>query len=73
MDKKYMELIVAELVVKERQIMNTIDLLEADNTIPFIARYRKENTGYLDEDQLRDIQRHLEYYHKLNPQYLQNH
>ena len=38
-----------ELNIKEWQVKNTIDLIDAGNTIPFIARYRKEATGELDE------------------------
>ena len=40
-------------------------MLNDDNTIPFISRYRKEITGNLDEEQLRVIEKHLEYYNKL--------
>lgn len=38
-----------------QKVKNTVDLLRDDNTIPFIARYRKEATGNLDEVQIRDI------------------
>jgi len=47
--------IATQLKVNERQIAATIELLDADNTIPFIARYRKEVTGSLDEEQIRAI------------------
>jgi len=47
--------IARELKIDSKQVEATIDLLEADNTIPFIARYRKEITGSLDEEQIRDI------------------
>jgi len=47
--------IAQELNIPKRQIVATIELLEADNTIPFIARYRKEVTGSLDEVQIRQI------------------
>ena len=37
------------------QIRNTLNLLLADNTIPFVARYRKEQTGNLDEVQIANL------------------
>ncbi|HSQ27170.1 MAG TPA: Tex family protein [Anaerolineales bacterium] len=49
----YSRFIAAQLKVRPEQISTTIQLLDADNTIPFIARYRKEATGGLDEEQLR--------------------
>lgn len=48
--------IAQELSLKAAQVTAVIDLLDSGNTIPFIARYRKEATGSLDEEQLRDIQ-----------------
>ncbi len=51
----YSRTIAAQLKVKPEQVSATIQLLDADNTIPFIARYRKEATGGLDEEQLRQI------------------
>jgi len=50
-----------ELGLKADQIARTVQLLDEDNTIPFIARYRKEVTGGLDEEQLRAIQTRLNY------------
>ncbi|MFC1996187.1 Tex family protein [Chloroflexota bacterium] len=47
--------IAAQLKIKHGQVTATIELLDADNTIPFIARYRKEATGSLDEEQIRAI------------------
>lgn len=49
----YAQQISRELNVRAEQIAGVIELLDADNTIPFIARYRKEATGGLDEEQLR--------------------
>lgn len=49
------QLISAELNLKPSQVQATISLLDEGNTLPFIARYRKEKTGELDEKQLRDI------------------
>ena len=50
-----------ELNVKEKQIVTVLKLLEEGNTIPFIARYRKEMTGSLDEMQIRAISEKYEY------------
>jgi len=59
------ELIIKEisinLRVSEKQIISTLKLLEEGNTIPFIARYRKEVTGSLDEEQIRSISEVYEY------------
>ncbi|HPM01335.1 MAG TPA: Tex-like N-terminal domain-containing protein [Candidatus Cloacimonadota bacterium] len=44
-----------KLKIQSWQIQNTLSLFEEDKTIPFIARYRKEQTGQLNEIQLRDI------------------
>ncbi len=51
----YASNIAAQLNLRSAQVAATIDLLDAGNTLPFIARYRKEQTGTLDEDQLRQI------------------
>jgi uncharacterized protein len=50
-----------ELKLKTDRVKDIIALLDADNTIPFIARYRKEATGGLDENILRSFQERLEY------------
>ncbi|MBZ0275236.1 MAG: RNA-binding transcriptional accessory protein, partial [Anaerolineae bacterium] len=47
--------IAAQLRLQPRQVSAAIDLLDAGNTLPFIARYRKEMTGGLDEDQIRQL------------------
>lgn len=52
--------IARELSLPHKQVLATIELLEAGNTIPFIARYRKEVTGGLDEIALRAIEDALE-------------
>ncbi|MCQ2285789.1 MAG: RNA-binding transcriptional accessory protein [Bacteroidales bacterium] len=54
-EKNYAALIAKELGIKEEQVKNTIDLLDSGATIPFIARYRKEVTGSLDEVQIAQI------------------
>ncbi|MDD2635574.1 MAG: Tex family protein [Bacteroidales bacterium] len=61
MDKK-IELISAVTNISVRQIINTIELFDGGATIPFVARYRKEKTGGLDEEQLENIRKHNEYF-----------
>jgi uncharacterized protein len=51
--------IATELGLNSAQVVSTIQLLDDDNTVPFIARYRKEVTGSLDEEQLRQVQGRL--------------
>ena len=53
--------IAAELNIKQKQVTETEKLLEGGNTVPFIARYRKEATGSLDEEQIRTIEERLTY------------
>ncbi len=55
----YSNQIAQELDVRPGQVSATIDLLDAGNTLPFIARYRKEMTGGLDEDQIRRLSESL--------------
>jgi len=54
------QLIAQKLSIRAEQVTAVIELLDGGNTIPFIARYRKEATGGLDEDQLRRISSALE-------------
>ena len=56
----YSIIISQKLSAKPSQVAAAIGLLDDDNTIPFIARYRKEATGTLDEEQLRTISSELE-------------
>jgi protein Tex len=51
----YSDTIAKEIGVRPDQTAAAIELIDAGNTIPFIARYRKEATGVLDEEQLRQI------------------
>ncbi|WP_226530322.1 Tex family protein [Metabacillus niabensis] len=53
--ERIMNHISKELGINLKQVSNVISLLEEGNTVPFIARYRKEQTGALDEVQIRDI------------------
>jgi uncharacterized protein len=54
-----------EFNIKEWQVKNTIDLIDSGNTIPFIARYRKEATGELDDTTLRKFYERLTYIRNL--------
>ena len=53
--EKYAKRIAEELHLTEEQVKNTLELLEGGATIPFVARYRKEATGSLDEVQIGQI------------------
>ncbi len=55
MNETIIKEISEELKIKTKQVESTLKLLEDGNTIPFIARYRKEATGNLDEEQIRKI------------------
>ena len=55
MDENLISLTAQRLEVKDNQVKATLELLEEGATIPFIARYRKEVTGNLDEEQIRSI------------------
>ena len=57
--------IAAELHIKPKQSEAAIRLLDENNTVPFIARYRKEATGELDEEQLRNLEERLGYLRSL--------
>ena len=63
---KIAEVIAQELGVKEFQVQNTIKLIDDGNTIPFIARYRKEATGGLSDEILRNLNDRLTYLRNLN-------
>lgn len=62
------ETLANEFGVKIHQIENTVKLLDDGNTIPFIARYRKEATGSLDDQILRSISDRLDYLRSLEEQ-----
>ena len=53
--------IAEELSVAERQVAAAVELLDGGSTVPFIARYRKEATGQLDDAQLRNLEERLRY------------
>jgi len=58
---KIKSLLVSEFSIAEWQVDNTIALIDEGNTIPFIARYRKEKTGALSDEVLRDFYDRLTY------------
>jgi len=57
--------IADELKIREGQVVATIELLDGGATVPFIARYRKEATGALDDSQLRTLTERLTYLREL--------
>jgi uncharacterized protein len=57
--------IAEELGVKEQQVAATVELIDGGSTVPFIARYRKEITGALDDTQLRTLDERLRYLREL--------
>lgn len=58
--------IADELGVAERQVRAAVELLDGGATVPFIARYRKEATGLLDDSQLRTLEERLRYLRELD-------
>lgn len=65
MNSREIKLIAEELDIKPIQVEKAAELLTDGNTIPFIARYRKEMTLALDEEQLRHIENRMNYFDKL--------
>lgn len=61
MNNDVIKLISNNLKINESRIKNVINMLQEGSTIPFIARYRKEMTGNLDEDELRNIETMYKY------------
>lgn len=62
---KIIELLMKEFNIKRFQVENTIRLIDEGNTIPFIARYRKEQTGELSDVVLRELNERLAYIRNL--------
>ncbi|WP_345483039.1 Tex family protein, partial [Nonomuraea ferruginea] len=58
--------IAEELGVREGQVRSAVELLDGGSTVPFIARYRKEVTGALDDAQLRTLEERLRYLRELD-------
>lgn len=61
MESSYIQIINQSLPFNKKQIENVLELLEEGNTVPFIARYRKEVTQSLDEVQIREIEHAYQY------------
>ena len=59
-------ILAAELHIKPAQAAATLELLDSGNTVPFVARYRKEMTGSLDEEQIRTIEERAKYLRNLD-------
>ena len=59
------ETIANELQIRKSQVDKTVELIDSGNTIPFIARYRKEVTGNLSDEQLRNLDQRLTYLRNL--------
>lgn len=66
MELNFSEQIASELHIQSKQVDAAIRLLEDGNTIPFIARYRKEMTGELNEEALRAVEERYRYLQQLN-------
>ncbi len=63
--EKIIKIIAEELNIKEKQVEATVNLIDEGNTIPFIARYRKEVTGGLSDEILRELGERLTYLRNL--------
>lgn len=63
--EKLLKLVSSTINISLHQVKNVIELTEEGNTVPFIARYRKEQTGALDEVQIRDITESWNYLNNL--------
>ena len=64
--KTFFDIVARELNLKENQVENTMKLLDDGATVPFVSRYRKEQTGNLDETQIRDVLDRVNYLRNLN-------
>ncbi len=62
----FVSILAREFQIGPHQVQAVIELLDAGNTIPFIARYRKEATGALDDQLLRELSERLEYLRNLD-------
>ena len=65
MTTDFVSILAKEFSLRPEQVKAVIELLDAGNTIPFIARYRKEATGSLDDQLLRELAERLEYLRNL--------
>lgn len=69
--ERIVQQVAKELQLPLTKVRASVHLLDEGNTIPFIARYRKEMTGELDETQLRDIEERLQYLRNLEDRKLE--
>ncbi len=65
-EQEMIALLAGELTLGRAQVAATVALFDEGNTIPFVARYRKEVTGGLDEEQLRQIEERMSYLRRLS-------
>ncbi|MGL6297434.1 MAG: Tex-like N-terminal domain-containing protein, partial [Plesiomonas sp.] len=65
MNNHFSRVIASEIAARADQVSAAINLLDEGNTVPFIARYRKEATGGLDDTQLRNLETRLIYLREL--------
>lgn len=65
-NSKHVSLIAADINAQNNQVQSAIELLDGGDTVPFIARYRKEATGGLDDTQLRQLEERLGYLRELD-------
>ena len=63
--QKIITQIAQEIRVQNKQVLAAVELLDGGATVPFIARYRKEVTGGLDDIQLRELEARLSYLREL--------
>jgi uncharacterized protein len=63
--QKILAQLAAEIRIRPDQVKTAVDLLDGGATVPFIARYRKEVTGGLDDIQLRELESRLSYLREL--------
>ena len=64
----YAQILAKELELDPARVQAAVDLIDEGNTIPFIARYRKEATGSMDDQKLRQLDERLTYLRKLDEQ-----
>ena len=64
-DTNLIAAIAEELGLARAQVAASVALFDEGNTIPFVARYRKEMTGGLDEEQLRQVEARMAYLRRL--------
>lgn len=64
-EDRLINMVATQVAIDKKKVRNVIALLTEGNTVPFIARYRKEQTGALDEVQIRDIMEEWQYIQNL--------